>query len=160
MTDLLERSTATTHRLLGALASASGAERDVGDALLGPANAGSSSMLGGHGENNAPANPTTTTTSNVESSGSRTSHPSGWFYGKLPNFGACGGKRGSLSEIWQVWGGEGPGKVTGGESGFNLRAHGETSIKEQEMWGSTSNYGRYLQAGRYMDGKIAAIKVG
>lgn len=81
-------------------------------------------------------------------SGSSSSHPEGWFHGKLPGFGACGGKRGSLTSIWQIWGGEGPGKVTGGGSGWNLRQHGETTIKEQEAWGSTSNYGRYLQAGR------------
>ena len=91
--------------------------------------------------------------------GSSSSHPQGWFYGKLPSFGTCGGRRGSLTMIWETWGGEGPGKVTGVASGWNLRQHGDTSVKEQEMWGSTSNYGRYLQAGRYMDNKIASIKV-
>lgn len=91
--------------------------------------------------------------------GSSSSHPQGWFYGKLPSFGTCGGRRGSLTMIWEIWGGEGPGKVTGVASGWNLRQHGDTTVKEQEMWGSTSNYGRYLQAGRYMDNKIASIKV-
>lgn len=163
LTELLERSTADTQQLLSALVNISGANRDGGDAVRGEPNAGSRSTVGGrtgHGVGGTtPAASRAANTSSSESSGSSTSHPTGWFCGKLPSFGTCGGKRGRLSAIWQVWGGAGPGQVTGGESGFSLRAHGETSIKEQEVWGSTSNYGRYLQAGRYMDSKIASVKV-
>ena len=137
------------------MANTSGTNDGGGNAMPGERRAVSSPSLGGV---SAPVNSTASAPS-LASSGSSSSHPVGWFHGKLPSFGTCGGKRGSLTEIWQIWGGVGPGKVTGGASGFNLRAHGETSIKEQTVWGSTSNYGRYLQAGRYMDSKIASIKV-
>lgn len=142
LTELLQQTTqqllsnqATTQRLLSALANTS-AEPSTQAAAVGMGS-------------NTPAEP----------AASGTSHPAGWFRGKLPGFGTCGGRGGSLTEIWEVWGGAGPGKVTRGEAGLNLRAHGETTVKEQEVWGSSSNYGRYLQAGTYMDDKIASIKV-
>lgn len=170
-TELLRQSTATTHELLRALAKASGISLEDGDAVPvehsaqtpaprptfgGAAGQGSGAPLAGNGS--AP-DTLVHTASADQSADTSQSHPAGWFSGKLPSFGTCGGRRGSLSEIWEVWGGAGPEKVTGGGSGFSLRAHGETSVKEQEQWGSTSNYGRYLQAGRYMDKKIASIKV-
>lgn len=165
LTQLLERSLDNTERLLSASPKPAAGNYD-GGGPDGPST-GPHSTLGagaGHGiEGNAlPAGAAAALAPPAPAVHpcSSTSHPKGWFYGKLPSFGTCGGKRGSLTQIWQVWGGAGPGKVTGGECGFSLRAHGETSIKEQEVWGSTSNYGRYLQAGRYMDSKIAAIKVG
>ncbi len=143
LTELLQQTTeqllsnqATTHRLLSAMANTSACPSTQ---------AATNGQQGG----NTPAEPPA----------SSTWHPKGWFRGKLPGFGTCGGRGGSLTEIWEVWGGAGPGKVTGGEAGLNLRVHGETSVKEQEVWGSTSNYDRYLQAGRYMDDKIASIKV-
>ena len=152
LTEKLERSLANTERLLEQLANSSGAHGEGGGAAAGSPTANFRT------EEPTPATNTGGATQAPVDIGS-TSHPTGWFYGQLPAFGTCGGKRGSLSQIWQVWGGVGPGKVVGGEKGFNLRAHGETTVKEQKAWGSTSNYGRYLQAGRYMDAKIAAIKV-
>ena len=132
-----------------------GGSGEGGDAIPGPGAV--SSLAGRH--NTAPTPTSATLAPLPVEGGSSSSHPQGWFHGKFPSFGTCGGKRGSLTMIWEIWGGEGPGKVTGGVSGWNLRQHGDTSVKEQEVWGSTSNYGRYLQAGRYMDNKIASIKV-
>eukprot|EP00752_Nemacystus_decipiens_P009082 g8109.t1 len=156
LTELLERSIANTERLERLLANTSDANGGSGNATSEPSPVPCPSLGGVRGEH-APAISTASAPSHPEG-GFSTSHPLGWFHGKLPGFGTCGGKRGSLSQIWEIWGGVGPAKVAGGASGFNLRAHGETTIKEQEVWGSTSNYGRYLQAGRYMDNKIASIK--
>eukprot|EP00752_Nemacystus_decipiens_P016034 g14336.t1 len=156
LTELLERSIANTERLERLLANTSDANGGSGNATSEPSRVPCPSLGGVRGEH-APAISTASAPSHPEG-GFSTAHPLGWFHGKLPGFGTCGGKRGSLSQIWEIWGGVGPAKVAGGASGFNLRAHGETTIKEQEVWGSTSNYGRYLQAGRYMDNKIASIK--
>ena len=162
LTELLERSLDNTQRLPSALATTSGAICDGGDGGPPGPNAAPGFTLGGSTAHalggKSPAGAASAPV--PADSPSSDTHPEGWFYEKLPSFGTCGGKRGSLIEVWQIWGGAGPGKVTRGKSGFSLRAHGETSIKEQEMWGSTSNYERYLQAGTYMDEKIASIKVG
>lgn len=86
-------------------------------------------------------------------------HLPGWFVGQLPFFGSCGGRGGKLGAIWTVWGGDGPGKAMGQAKGLNLRDHGAPSVKQQERWGSTSNYGRYSRAGVYMENRVRQLQV-
>ena len=89
--------------------------------------------------------------------------PEGWYEGRLPGLGSCGGRGGSLSNVYEVWAGVGPavalGRPPGATSGLNLRSHGDVSLKQQEKWCSSSSYSRYALAGRYMDSKVAEIKV-
>lgn len=88
--------------------------------------------------------------------------PAGWYRGKLPGLGSCGGRGGNLRKIWDVWGGVGPEVAlgaAGATAGLNLRSHGDVTLKQQEAWCSTSSYSRYAQTGRYMDANVASIKV-
>lgn len=94
--------------------------------------------------------------------GRREDLPQGWQRGKLPGLGSCGGMGGNLRKVWDCWGGAGPAAALGtcgGATGLNLRSHGDVTIKQQEAWCSTSTFSRYVLSGRFMDKRVAAIKV-